>query len=973
MAAKSSSRRKGSPKRSGTLGNKGEPPCPVVGFGASAGGLEAFSEVLAHLPEDTGMAFVLVQHLDPKHKSVLAELLARSSSMPVVEVRHRMRIVPNRVYVISPNANLILSGGRLRPVPRSGPGAQMSIDLFFHSLAEQQGSKAIGVVLSGSASDGTLGLKAIKAEGGITFCQDEHSAKYDGMPRSAIASECVDFVLSPEKIAHELVRIGRHPYVSPIKTEAGIASAEPDFGEVFALLRNATGVDFTHYKQATIQRRIHRRMALNRIDEPLDYVKFVRRHKGEIQALFQDILIHVTCFFREPGMFDFLKQRIFPSLARDRPSHDPIRIWVPGCSTGEEPYSVAISLLEYLHHNGNAASIQIFGTDLSEQSLEKARAGIYPESIANDVSADRLRKFFVKVDGSYQISRAVRDLCIFARQNLTKDPPFSKLDLITCRNVLIYLGPALQQRLMRTFHYALKPDGFLVLGISETVGTASDLFQAIDVRQKAYARKAPGLGLSSAVLDFGASAERDEIRAEPAQPHQSERSRYVEAVYRIDQVLLSRYCPPAVVVTADLHILEFRGRTTPYLEHAAGEATLSLVKMSRGGLGMEVRKLVQRARLKNASVQSQTLQIGDRETLRQVRLSVTPVQTPGLHEPHFLVVFEEIAPTLSGKRGGGKAGAKASTPAARRLKELEQELGSAKLFLQSVIQEQEATTEELKSANEEIQSSNEELQSTNEELLTAKEELQSTNEELTTVNEEMIGRNAELVRINNDISNLLNSVNIPIVMLGSDLRIRRFTSQAERVLNLRPSDIGRPIGDFKPKINVPELELLFQDAIDNLAVREREVLDREGRYYSMTIRPYRTVDNRIDGAVMSLFDVTDRKASTDSRYRRLFEMARDAVFLADAATGEVMDLNPLVTTLTGYSRTELFGRQLRDTGIFDLSDLQAMASGLADRENWKRRLSVTNRNGEAQAVDAAASVYQEEGRRVFHISLRVKT
>jgi two-component system CheB/CheR fusion protein len=465
--------------------------------------------------------------------------------------------------------------------------------------------------------------------------------------------------------------------------------------------------------------------------------------------------------------------------------------------------------------------------------------------------------------------------------------------------------------------------------------------------------------------------ERDETPLERAQPQAPERSPDAEIGRKTDDLLLSRYCPSAVVVDGDLKILQFRGgRTAPFLEHDTGEANLGLLNMTHGVLGIEMRRLFRRAKLKNAIVRSKKLQIGYGGRLHQVRLSVQPVKAAGLTESRFLVVFEDLPVEGPVARTGGKTGTKVSAPAARRLKVLAQELRAARLYLQSVIQEQEATTEELKSANEEILSSNEELQSTNEELLTAKEELQSTNEELTTVNEEMQARNAELSQINDDISNLIASVNIPIVMLGSDLRIRRFTPQAEKVLSLRPSDIGRPIADFRPKINVPELELLFLDAIDNLTIKESEVQDKAGRYYSMTIRPYRTRDNKIDGAVMALFDVTDRKASTDSRYRRLFEMARDAVLVADAGTGEVIDLNPLVTTLTGYSRMALMGRHLRDTGIFDASELQAMASGLADQETWQRRVSVTNRKGESQAVEAVASVYQEEGKRLFHISLR---
>jgi two-component system CheB/CheR fusion protein len=801
---------------------------------------------------------VFVQHLDPRHSSVLTELLARSTSIPVQEVKDGMIVKPNHVYVIPPNANLSISGGRLRLVPRAATGQQMPIDLFFRSLAVQEGSKAIGVILSGTASDGTLGLEVIKDAGGVTFCQDPQSAKYDGMPRSAMAAGCVDFVLPPRGIAAELVRLGRHPYVADVKTTAGTdepePEPEPDFAEIFAILRTETGADFTFYKHATIRRRILRRMALNHVGTPQRYVDLIKENRSELQSLFKDILINVTGFFREPAAFDFLKSRVLPTLLRDRGAADPIRIWVPGCSTGEEAYSIGICVLEYLSDSGIESGIQVFGTDLNEAVLEKARAGIYPENIAGEVSAERLRRFFTKVNGSFQIARPVRELCVFARQNVTKDPPFSKLDLIVCRNVLIYLAPILQQKLMRLFHYALKPSGHLVLGISETVGAATDLFQPIDQKQKVYARRS---GIVAANL--GLDIYRDPRDEHPARM-QAEGALAAELQRKIDQLLLARYCPPGVVVDEDLKILQFRGRTAPFLEHPTGEANLNLLKMSRGVLGMEVRKLVQKARAKDATVHSETLQIGRNKAPRPVRISVTPVKIQGVMEAQYVVLFEEAEPPEAPAKPRGRKLEEAPAPAsARRLRDLEQELAATKLYLQSVIEEQEATTEELKSANEEIQSSNEELQSTNEELLTAKEELQSTNEELTTVNEEMQSRNTELTKTNDDLSNLLSSVNIPIVMLGNDLRIRRFTPQAERVLNLLPTDIGRPIGDFKPKIDVPEMEHLFMDVIDNLTTRQSEVRDKEGRTYSMSIRPYRTGDNRIDGAVMALFDITEGK------------------------------------------------------------------------------------------------------------------
>ena len=826
----------------------------IVGVGASAGGLEAFSEMLNHLPPEPGLALVLVQHLDPRHSSSLVELLSRTTRMPVLGAQDGMVVEADHVYVIPPNASLTTADGTLHLVPRP-LGHQMPIDIFFRSLAEAEGSNAIGVILSGTASDGTLGLQAIKAEGGITFSQDEKSAKYDGMPRSAIATGCVDFILPPRGIADELVRLCRHPYVAQAHAEEA-APSEPDFKEIFAILRAATGVDFAAYKYATIRRRILRRMALVHVDSPERYLQFIRENRGEVQALFQDILIGVTGFFREPGMFDLLTSRVFPVLFRD-PGNNPVRVWVPGCSTGEEAYSIGIALLEYARDHGGKTGIQIFGTDLSEPALEKARTGLYPETIAGDLSSERLREFFVKRNGNFQVTRALRDTCIFARQNLLRDPPFSRLDLITCRNVLIYFGAELQQKLMRVFHYALKPSRFLVLGVSETVGPATNLFHNIDPRQKIYTRNSVPTPVGS---DLGA---HHMDHPEPTPLPIADTPPSIELHKKIDQLLLSRYSPPGVVVDGDLKILQFRGRTAPYLEHTAGDANLNLLKMSRGTVGMEVRKLIHRARLKEGTFRSEPLFTGRDQALRQVRLTVTAVRATGMSEPQYVVLFEDVPEDTPGK-GSRKKSTEATPANDPRRKKLEHELGSIKVYLQSVIEEHEAATEELKSANEEIQSSNEELQSTNEELLTAKEELQSTNEELTTVNQEMQGRNAELTQINNDLNNLLNSVKIPIVMLGNDLRIRWFTPQAEKVFNLLPTDVGRRISDFKPKINVPELEQLFLDVIDTLTILEREVRDQEGRMYSMWIRPYRTADNRIDGAVMALLEISERKPPLES-------------------------------------------------------------------------------------------------------------
>jgi len=945
--------------------------CPVAAFGASAGGLEAFQEVLQNLPDDTGIAYVFIQHLDPKHVSVLGELLARSTRMPVVQVEDQMPVERNHVYVIPPNVGMRLEDGRLALTKRVGAGLHLPIDEFFQSLADSRGSRSIAVVLSGTASDGTLGLKAVKAVGGITFAQDE-TARFDAMPRNAIAAGWVDMVLPPDRIAREIARLCRHPYVTvhPDALESAIAKRPAlengGFEEIFQLLRRATGVDFTLYKQGTLQRRILRRMALHKLEASHAYVRMLREDPTELQSLFHDILISVTGFFREPATFDALKKEIFPLLFRDRTPDNPVRVWVPGCATGEEPYSVAICLVEHMQSMGTEIPIQIFGTDLSEAALSRARAGIYPESVAADVSPDRLRRFFVKVDGQYQISRPVRDKCIFAQQNLTKDPPFSNLDLITCRNVLIYLGPALQAKAMRFFHYALKPDGYLVLGLSETAGN-TNLFNPVGSKLKIYAR-VTGVGAPyEPHIDLEThedTAAADRVRRAPAPTAPSELQQ------RMDHYILSRYSPPALLIDEGLNILQFHGRTSPYLEHSVGEPVANMNRMLRHELVLEFRKLLERSQKNHSTVRSGLLRVADGSQVRHVNICIAPL-VPANGEQQYLVLFEEqpVAPAKS-RHGAGARLPAAGTPA-RRVRELEAELTSTKQYLESVIEEQQAATEELKSANEEVQSSNEELQSTNEELLTAKEELQSTNEELTTVNDEMHSRNLELMRINDDLNNLLASVNIPIVMLGNDLRIRRFTPQAEKVLNLLPTDVGRPLGDFKSKIDIPDLEQLFLDAIDNLTVKERQVQDREGRWYTLWVRPYRTLENRIDGAVMVLVDITDRRHAAEARYRRLFEAAREGIILVDAETGEVIDLNPYMAKIFGLSRSTSVGLKYWDLEIFAGADLDSGSlRRLQETETLRKDLMLAAKTGGWMDVELNGHVFWEGDKRIIQINLR---
>ena len=848
----------------------------VVGIGASAGGLEAFTQLLRSLPANTGMAFVLVQHLDPKHESMLTQLLSQRTKMPVDEAKDGMAVEPNRVYIMPPNRDMTISGGVLGLVLRTEVrGHHMPIDHFFHSLAEDKKSSAIGVILSGTASDGAQGLRAIKAQGGITFAQDEKSAKYGGMPHSAVEAGAVDLILPPEGIARELVRISRHPYArtylpgkagiltGAIETEDSFQKNGDDLAKVFSLLQSSAGVDFTYYKHETLKRRILRRMALLRMEDTKDYVKYLQGNPPEVEALYHDVLINVTGFFRDPETFEALGEKVFPAITKDRPPQAPIRVWVPGCSTGEEAYSVAISLVEFLRKNSMNIPTQIFATDLSDRAINKARAGRYPESIARDLSPERLERFFVKVNGSYQVSKPIREVCVFARHDLTRDPPFSNLDLISCRNVLIYMGPVLQKRAMAVFHYAVKPTGFLLLGKAEAIGRFPDLFAAADRKYKIYSKKpAPNpVAFDLVPMDYGS---KKVVIGKDTDESGFNIKREAE------RIILSRYAPAGIVVNDRLEILDFHGHTGLYLEHPPGGASLNLLKMAREGIRLPLRSAIHEAKKQGAPVRTEGLQVKFNGQLKELNLEVLPVKAPHPGEGYFLILFEDAAAHPSGEVGArAPAVGKGKRRRAKKIEEnaeiirLEQELQTTKRHLQSTIEEYEATNEELRAANEEVLSGNEELQSINEELETAKEELQSTNEELTTLNDELQSRNLTLDQLNFDMINLLTSVNLPVIMLGTDLCIRRFTPVAEKVLNLTATDIGRSILHIRLGIQVPDLETSLLEVINTGIVKEEEVQDPEGIWYSKQIRPYRTTENRIDGAVLTWINIDALKRSLE--------------------------------------------------------------------------------------------------------------
>jgi two-component system CheB/CheR fusion protein len=830
-------------------------PFPVVAIGASAGGLEAFRELLGGLSPAPRVAILFALHGDRTHPGPLPELLAKATHLPVREVAEGMAVKVDHVYLVPPSTGVAIAGGRfaLRPDP-PGPARNMPIDRLFRTLAAAQKGRAVGVLLSGG-TDGTLGLEAIKAEGGITFARHEAAAAADDGPRAAARDGCVDHVLAPRDIARQLERLAGHAYAR------GTAAA-PDLGdsgavaEIVGLLRARTHVDFAHYKQTTVQRRILRRMALRAIDSPADYARLLRDDDAELRRLYQDFLIRVTRFFRDPDAFEALKEKVFPSLFKNLSPGNPLRVWVAGCSTGEEVYSLAICVLEYPGSGPQGVPVKILATDLSESALETARAGLYSEGIEADVSPERLRRFFCRGEGHYQINKAIRDLCVFSRHDIAGDPPFGRIDLVSCRNVLIYMDVALQRRVLPVLHYALKPDGFLFLGSSETVGPSADLFAPLDARHHLYVRKEAA---GAVPPDFKAFAREPG----PGRPAGREEGAPVWSALDVqreaDRLLLARYAPVGVVVDEAMTVLQFRGRTAPYLESAPGLASLNLFRMLREGLAAEVRAALLQARTEDTAVTREGLRIAEGAAGRLVRLEVLPFRVAGIR--FFLVLFRDQlsgnaspAPAAAGPEAAADPG---QTPGASRgrVETLEQEIAALRASLQSVLEEQESTTEELKSANEEILSANEQLQSTNEELQTAQEEAQSANEELATVNEELRRRNGELAAANNDLSNVLDGLAIPIVMVGRDLRVRRFTPPAGKLFNLAPTDTGRPIGDARPDLRVGDLTRLLGDVIDNLEPYEGEVRDGAGRRYALRIRPYATPGNRVEGASIVLLDI----------------------------------------------------------------------------------------------------------------------
>jgi two-component system CheB/CheR fusion protein len=845
-------------KKSQALIEKGHGPLCIVGLGASAGGLEALEGFFSNMPSDSNMAFVVIQHLSPGRKSIMDSLLARYTGMFIRQMEDGMKVEPNCIYLNQPAKDTSLMNGVLYLTePRDTHAARMPIDHFLRSLAQDQKEKAVCIVLSGTGSDGTLGLKEVKGEGGMTMAQEESQAKYDSMPRSAINTGLVDFILPVEKMSADLIRYVRHPYIEGEKRAVTPGQEYLNaVSKIFLLIRSSTGHDFSNYKQNTIRRRIERRMAVHQLDRITDYLRYLQENPAEVETLYKDMLIGVTNFFRDPDAFEVLSSKVVPSLLEGKKPDSTLRAWVTGCATGEEAYSIAMVIQENMDQLNKHVNVQIFATDIDAEAVEIARAGAYPDSIAADITAGRLQRFFTKVDDTYIVKKQIREMVVFAVQNIIKDPPFSRLDLVSCRNVLIYMDSVLQKKVLPLFHYVLNHDGFLFLGSSESIGEFADFFSPVSAKWKIFRRK--GIAIERAIEHRGLP-----FYETAAEMHREEGKKVLAGTgirQLAESLILREYAPPCVLINEKNDIVYFHGKTDIYLSPPAGEPSFNILKMAQEDLRYSLSILLYRAMKQKKTAASEGVRIKHDGRIKTIDLVVRPLADPMAGQGLMMVIFDDkTAAKIPLKKEKKAVGARETDT---RIAALQQELNSTKEYLQTTIEELETSNEELKSTNEELQSTNEELQSTNEEMETSKEELQSTNEELETVNTELQSKVEQLSTSNNDLNNLLASTDIGTVFLDTRLQIRRFTPSVARIFNLIRSDIGRPIGDITLKTDYGTLSGDVREVLASLVPKECEIKTTDGTWFAVRILPYRTVDNVIDGVVITFIDITTLKEAT---------------------------------------------------------------------------------------------------------------
>jgi two-component system, chemotaxis family, CheB/CheR fusion protein len=945
---------------------------PIVGIGASAGGLEALEQFFENVPQHSGMAFVVIQHLDPTHVGMMPELLQRITAMKVFQAGDQMKVKPDCVYVIPPNKSLSLLNGVLHlfdPVEKHG--LRLPVDVFFRSLADDRLDKSIGIILSGMGSDGSLGLKAIKEKNGIILVQDPATAKFDGMPRSALEAVNADIVAPAGELPNNLIDYLR--FIPANKPEPEIDSKTlSNLEKIIILLREQSGHDFSLYKKNTLFRRIERRKGIHQIEKIHDYVRFLQENPKEVEILFKELLIGVTSFFRDPAVWEMFKHEVLPALINELPNGHVLRAWVAGCSTGEEAYSLAIILKETLEktRNHKNLTLQIFATDLDQEAIDIARKGIFSRNIVNDVSPEHLSRFFSVEPNGYRTDTSIREMIVFAPQNVIKDPPFTKLDLLTCRNMLIYMEPELQKKLIGLFSYSLNPGGIMLLGTAETLGKQNEGFEELSNKLKIFKRIATHV--PNDMIDFPSAFHH--VKAGATQ--KAIVPKVVENIQTLaDQILLQRFAPASVLVTDKGDIIYISGHTGKYIEPVAGKANWNIHAMAREGIRQELPGAFRKAMKNFEAVILRNIKVEVNGATQYVDVTVQRIENPDAVRGMVIVVFND-KPEMIGPDALTTDTGKSKTTG--RVKELENKLQRSFEDLQSTREEMQTSQEELKSTNEELQSTNEELQSTNEELSTSKEEMQSLNEELQTVNIELQSKISDFIRSNDDMKNLLNSTEIASLFLDKELKIRRFTDNMIDVFKLRPGDVGRPFTDLVTDLKYPEIDNHARKVLSTMTSVETSIATNDGRWYTVRIMPYRTLDDRLDGLVITFTDITAAKVAekaltiSETRYRRIFETAKDGILILDAETGKITDVNPFLVELLGYSQEQFIEKKIWEIGLF--KDIVANKDKFSELQQKKfvryEDLPLETADGRKINVEFISNVYSVDYLKVIQCNIR---